>query len=162
MPRRLTDTAAKVLTPKAALAARKRWARAGKKVVFTNGVYDLLHPGHIQLLEKAASRGDRLIVGINTDASTRRLDKSGPPRPMNKLPARMRVVAALACVDAVTSFGEDTPLKLLSALKPDVLVKGADYKVSEVVGREHAKSVYLVPLKKGHSTTALLKKASKK
>jgi D-beta-D-heptose 7-phosphate kinase/D-beta-D-heptose 1-phosphate adenosyltransferase len=149
-------TAKKILSPKAAATWRNRRSR----VVFTNGVFDILHPGHIALLEKARSFGDYLIVGVNSDASVRRLDK-GAERPINPLKARQRVLAALACVDAVTTFGEDTPEKLLSILKPTVLVKGADYKASQVAGRQHAKKLRLVALKKGHSTTRLVKKLKK-
>lgn len=140
-----------------AAALRRRWARAGLRVAFTNGVFDILHAGHVELLEKAARLGERLIVGLNTDASARRLGK-GPQRPINKLKDRARVLAALACVDAVVPFGEDTPERLLSRLKPDVLAKGADYRPDQVAGRRHAGKVALIPLKRGCSTTALLKR----
>jgi len=136
---------------------RRRWGREGLKVVFTNGVFDLLHAGHADLLEKAARLGERLVVGVNTDASARRLGK-GPERPLNRLADRARLLAALACVDAVVPFGEDTPDALLAALKPDVLVKGADYRPSQVAGRAHAGKVVLIPLKKGYSTTALVER----
>ncbi len=137
---------------------RRGWKRARKKVVFTNGVYVILHPGHIALIEKARSLGDVLVIGVNSDASARRLGKKGPRRPINKLKDRMRVLAALAAVDAVVSFGEDTPEKLLSKLKPDVLVKGADYKAREVAGRQHVGRLVLIALTKGYSTTGLLKR----
>ncbi|MFH1726692.1 MAG: adenylyltransferase/cytidyltransferase family protein [Elusimicrobiota bacterium] len=146
---------AKILTPRRLAALRSRWARAGRRVVFTNGVFDILHPGHVDLLERARLLGDALIVGVNTDASARRLGK-GSGRPVNRLADRCRVLAALACVDAVTSFGEDTPESLLEKLRPDVLVKGADYTVDQVAGRRYAGRVALVRLKKGYSTTSLI------
>lgn len=154
MPRKRTDTAAKVLSRKQAVAWRRR--RKGERVVFAGGVYDILHPGHVELLEAAAAQGDHLIVGLNSDASVRRLNKKGPPRPVNKLKDRLRVIAALACVDAVTSFGENTPVELLAALKPDVLVKGADYRPEQVPERVHAGRLALLKLKRGYSTTGLL------
>ena len=147
----------KILTPAAAARARERWRRERRRVVFTNGVFDLLHAGHVDLLEKARALGDVLIVGVNADASVRRLGK-GPDRPINKLADRARVLAALACVDAVVAFSEDTPERLVARLKPDILVKGADYKPHQVAGRRHAGRVVLVPLKRGYSTTELLRK----
>jgi D-beta-D-heptose 7-phosphate kinase / D-beta-D-heptose 1-phosphate adenosyltransferase len=139
------------------LTLRQLWGWEGKTVVFTNGVYDLLHAGHVQLLEKARSLGDVLIVGLNSDASARRLDK-GPERPINRFEDRATVLGALSCVDAVIGFEEDTPAELLSRLKPDVLVKGGDYRKDQVAGREHAGRVAIVPLKKGYSTTSIVKK----
>lgn len=153
MPPRPTDTAAKVLSP----AAARAWRRGRRRVVFTNGVFDILHAGHVSLLERSRALGDFLVVGVNSDASVRRLGK-GPERPINPLKDRQRVLAALACVDAVTSFGEDTPERLLSLLKPDVLVKGADYRPDQVAGRRHAGKVVLLSLVKGRSTTAVVKK----
>jgi D-beta-D-heptose 7-phosphate kinase / D-beta-D-heptose 1-phosphate adenosyltransferase len=139
-----------------ASALRRRWAREGLRVVFTNGVFDLLHAGHVDLLEKAARLGDRLVVGLNTDASARRLGKKGPARPVNALKDRARVLGSLRCVDAVVPFGEDTPERLLAGLRPDVLVKGADYRPEQVAGRRHAGRVVLIALRRGYSTTALL------
>lgn len=136
---------------------RALWAFEGKKVVFTNGVYDILHAGHVQLLERAKSLGDILVVALNTDASVRRLNK-GPERPINRLADRAAVAAALACVDVVVAFPEDTPEKLLSVVKPDILVKGADYKASQIAGARHARKVARVPLKKGYSTTELVRR----
>lgn len=147
----------KLSTLKRLLTLRRLWAWEGKTVVFTNGVYDLLHAGHVQLLERAKALGDVLIVGLNTDQSARRLGK-GPERPINSLEDRATVVGALGCVDAVIGFAEDTPAALLSKLKPDVLVKGGDYKKEDVAGREHAKRVVIIPLKKGYSTTSIVKK----
>ncbi|MBI5200298.1 MAG: D-glycero-beta-D-manno-heptose 1-phosphate adenylyltransferase [Elusimicrobia bacterium] len=151
------STAAKFLSRPAAIAKRRAWKKAGKRVVFTNGVFDILHRGHVDLLEKARSLGDALIVGVNKDASVRRLNK-GPERPINKEADRVRVLSGLASVDAVTLFGEDTPAELLSALKPDILVKGADYKPDQVAGREHAGKVVLITLTKGYSTTSVVKR----
>jgi len=147
----------KVLSRPGALALRRRWSRRGLRVVFTNGVFDLLHAGHADILEKAAALGDRLVVGVNTDASARRLGK-GPGRPINRFADRARLLAALACVDAVVPFGEDTPEELLAELMPDVLVKGADYRPSQVAGRAHARKVVLIALKKGCSTTVLVER----
>lgn len=153
MPPRPTDSARKVL----GAAAARRWRRGRRRVVFTNGVFDILHAGHVSVLERARALGSYLIVGVNSDASVRRLGK-GPERPLNPLKDRMRVLAGLACVDAVTPFSEDTPERLLSELKPDILVKGGDYKASEVSGRGHAGKVVILPLVRGRSTTALVKK----
>lgn len=136
---------------------RQLWAWEGKKVVFTNGVYDLFHAGHVHMLERAKALGDVLIVGVNKDKSARRLGK-GPERPINRFEDRATVLCALSCVDAVIGFDQDTPLELVAALKPDVLVKGADYKRNEVAGREHAGKVVLVPLKRGYSTTGIVKR----
>lgn len=130
--------------------------RRGKKIVFTNGCFDLLHPGHIQSLERARNLGDILVVGLNSDGSVRRL--KGAPRPILPEEARAEVLAALECVDYVTVFREDTPLKLIQAVRPDILVKGADYNVSEIVGREFAKKVVRIPLKEGYSTTQIIKR----
>ena len=112
---------------------RQLWGWEGKKVVFTNGVFDILHAGHVALLQKSRKRGDILIFGINTDASARRLGKS-PGRPVNRLADRASILAALSCVDAVVSFNQDTPTELLSPLRPDILIKGADYKTSQIAG----------------------------
>lgn len=144
----------------------------GKKVVFTNGVFDLLHVGHVTYLEAARALGDVLVVGLNNDASVRRLNK-GPERPVNPEAARAKVLSALRCVDAVVIFGEDTPFDLISALRPDVLVKGGDYDPAVtdsndkryMVGSDVVKaaggSVVAIPLVSGYSTTALLAKAKR-
>lgn len=143
---------------KAALAAFLKKARAaGKKIVFTNGCFDILHAGHVSLLEFAKSRGDVLVLGINSDASVRRL--KGAARPVNKQADRGLVAAALEAADAVVFFGEDTPLNLIKFVRPDILVKGADYKACEVVGREYAGKVVLFKLLKGRSTTNIIKKS---
>jgi rfaE bifunctional protein nucleotidyltransferase chain/domain len=153
----VTASRDKIQSVKKLQRLRQLWAWEGKKVVFTNGVYDIFHAGHVHMLEKAKALGDVLIVGVNKDASARRLGK-GPERPINKFEDRATVLCALSCVDAVIGFDEDTPLALIAQLKPDVLVKGADYKKHQVAGREHAGKVVLVPLKKGYSTTGIVKK----
>ena len=162
MPRKRTDTRKKVMSAAAAAAWRRARGRRGQTVVFTNGVFDILHPGHIRLLEAAAALGDALILGVNSDASARGLGKSGPPRPVNRFADRARVLAALACVDAVVAFREPTPARLLSRLKPEILVKGADYSPKQVAGREHAGKLVLLPLARGHSTTGLLARLNAK
>ena len=129
--------------------------------MFTNGVFDLLHTGHIALLEAARTAGDALVVGVNTDASVRRLGK-GPDRPLVAEGERARVLAALAAVDCVVLFGEDTPLALIERLHPDVLVKGADYTRDTIVGAAEVEGwggrVVRVPLIEGKSTTDLVRK----
>lgn len=153
-------TAGKIISLKKALALRAALKKAGRKAVFTNGCFDLLHAGHIYSLEKARSFGDFLFLGLNSDASVRRL--KGQSRPINKVGDRALVLAALQAVDAVIVFGEDTPLKLLAALRPDTLVKGADYSNGTVAGAEYAGRVRLVPLLKGRSTTSLAAKLNRK
>jgi D-beta-D-heptose 7-phosphate kinase/D-beta-D-heptose 1-phosphate adenosyltransferase len=147
------DTRGKIVSLEKALALRARLRRAGKKVVFTNGCFDIVHAGHVFSLEKARSLGDFLFIGLNSDASVRRL--KGPSRPFNKAGDRAAVLAALAAVDAVIVFTEDTPLELVKVLRPDVLAKGADYRNSAVAGAQFAGKVALIPLLKGRSTTAL-------
>jgi len=130
-------------------------------VVFTNGVFDLLHPGHVMVLESARAAGASLIVGINDDASAARLHK-GPGRPFANVAARTRVVAALGAVDCIVVFSEDTPEDLLRTLTPDVLVKGGDYGLQQVVGREMVESwggrVLTIPFESGYSTTAMVER----
>jgi len=136
------------------------WRRAGKKIVFTNGVFDILHRGHVDYLAKAKSFGDILVVGLNSDASVRRL--KGKSRPVQKQADRATILLALRSVDYVVIFGEDTPDRLIRQVKPHVLVKGADYKVSEIVGAEFVMSyggtVRRVRLSKGRSTSGILRK----
>jgi D-beta-D-heptose 7-phosphate kinase/D-beta-D-heptose 1-phosphate adenosyltransferase len=127
-----------------------------RRIVFTNGVYDLLHAGHVTLLQKAKRLGDLLVVGLNSDASVRRL--KGPQRPMAPQADRGLVVAALEPVDYVAFFDEDTPYELIRRLKPDVLVKGGDYAQDQIVGRDLVKKVVRIPLVKGRSTSALIRK----
>lgn len=127
------------------------------KKVFTNGCFDLIHTGHIQYLNEAKKLGDYLIVGLNSDESVRRLNK-GPERPINKEEDRALQLAALQMVDAVVIFNEDTPYELLSKIKPDILVKGGDYAIEDIVGREFAKETRVIPFKEGYSTTNLINK----
>ena len=131
----------------------------GLKVVFTNGCFDILHRGHVEYLSKAADMGDVLVVGLNTDASVKRLKGEG--RPVNNEEDRALVLASLSFVDAVVLFGEDTPYELIEAVHPDVLVKGADYKTEEIVGYDivtsHGGIVDTIPLVNGYSTTKLIK-----
>ncbi len=133
--------------------------RAGL-LVFTNGCFDLLHPGHVHLLEAARALGDTLVVGLNTDRSLRAL--KGPDRPLVSEDARAQVLAALAAVNAVTLFDEDRPRTLIAALLPDVLVKGGDYEPSSVVGRKEVEAaggeVVILPFLAGHSTSALVER----
>jgi len=139
------------------IAARQEWRRAGRKVVFTNGCYDILHPGHIRLLESARSLGDVLILAINTDASVQRL--KGPTRPLIAEQDRAALAVALEAVDAVCFFDEDTPRELIAAVLPDVLVKGADWS-HFIAGREEVEAaggqVMALPLEPGYSTTGIV------
>jgi D-beta-D-heptose 7-phosphate kinase/D-beta-D-heptose 1-phosphate adenosyltransferase len=138
------------------------WRQAEQRIVFTNGCFDLLHPGHVSLLHQARHLGDRLIVGLNTDASIRRL--KGAQRPILPEQDRAAILSALEDVDMVVFFDEDTPLRLIDRLKPDILVKGADYRVEDVVGKSvveaYGGQVRLVDILKGHSTTAIARKLS--
>jgi rfaE bifunctional protein nucleotidyltransferase chain/domain len=130
-------------------------------VVFTNGVFDLIHPGHVELLERARHEGDALIVGVNSDASARRLEK-GRGRPVNAEASRVRVLAGFAAVDCVVLFDEDTPLDLIQRLEPDVLVKGADYARDAIVGADLVEAtggrVVRVPLVSGFSTSSIVER----
>jgi len=143
--------------------AAARWVAdlqaQGRLAVFTNGCFDLLHAGHVHYLEEARSLGDGLIVGVNTDASVARL-KKGPGRPLNREADRARVLAACACVDRVVLFAEDTPLALITLLTPDILVKGGDYRLDEIVGREvvlaRGGRVVALPFVPGYSTTGII------
>ncbi len=144
-------------TLKAKLAAARK---QGKKIVFTNGCFDILHAGHVSVLEFSRNKGDVLVVGVNSDASVRRL--KGPTRPVNTEKDRALVLAALESVSYVCVFKEDTPYNLIKVVRPDVLVKGGDYKPSEIVGREFAGKVVRFALLKGRSTTGIIKKVSSK
>jgi rfaE bifunctional protein nucleotidyltransferase chain/domain len=152
------DTAGKLMNRTQAVAWRDTVAGP---LVFTNGVFDLLHPGHVTLLETARSLGAALVVGLNTDASVRRLGK-GLDRPVNAEQSRARVLAALAAVDAVVMFDEDTPLELVQGLRPDVLVKGADYPRERIVGADFVEArggrVVRVPLVPETSTTRIVER----
>ncbi|GHT51683.1 hypothetical protein AGMMS49990_06490 [Endomicrobiia bacterium] len=144
----------RALTRKEMQAEVKKLQKAGKKIVFTNGCFDLLHLGHISLFKKAKSMGDVLIVAINSDKSLSCL--KGQKRPLVCQKDRAEQLLSLKSVDYVVVFGEQTPKEILSELRPDVLVKGKDYKLSEVVGREYAKKVYRFNFIKGKSTTNLI------
>lgn len=152
------DTSSKVRDRAAAAAWRR--GETGR-VVFTNGVFDLVHPGHVELLERARAEGDRLVVGVNSDASVRRLGK-GADRPLVPEGARARVLAGFAAVDCVVLFDEDTPLELIRTLGPDVLVKGADYTLDRIVGADVVQArggrVVRVPIVTGFSTTSLVER----
>ena len=134
----------------------RTWQQAGETVVFTNGCFDILHAGHVQYLQQAAQLGNHLIIGVNTDDSVRRL--KGQTRPFNHETDRARLLASLRDVDAVALFGEDTPTELIKKIRPDILVKGGDYKKEEVAGREYARTVEILPFKEGYSTTGLVEK----
>jgi rfaE bifunctional protein nucleotidyltransferase chain/domain len=149
-----------IVTDKDALDARlAAWRAAGKRVVFTNGCYDILHPGHVDLLARARALGDVLVLGLNSDDSVRRLGK-GPERPLNPFAARAFVAAHLESVDLVTVFDEDTPLALIERTRPDVLVKGGDWPLEAIVGGECVRArggqVLSLPLLEGWSTTGLV------
>lgn len=134
--------------------------RRGGTVVFTNGVFDLLHPGHVRYLTKARSFGDALIVGVNSDRSVRA--NKGPERPINRAEERVEILLSLSCVDAAAIFDEDTPLSIITQIQPDVLVKGADWGPNNIVGRNVVEArggrVVRVNLAEGFSTTNLIKK----
>jgi D-beta-D-heptose 7-phosphate kinase/D-beta-D-heptose 1-phosphate adenosyltransferase len=142
----------------AALAARSR--DAGKTIVFTNGVFDLLHPGHLRYLTQARDLGDLLIVGVNSDRSVSA--NKGESRPVTPELERVEILEALTCVDAVVVFDEDTPHAVISALQPDVLVKGADWPEDAIVGRDIVEArggrVVRVPVERGYSTTAIIER----
>ena len=153
-------TATKIVDPQSAAAMRQHWRAEGRQVVFTNGCFDILHVGHLQLLNAAAELGDRLIVGVNSDASVRRL--KGDSRPVTPEDQRMTLLAGLACVDQVVLFADDTPLELIRRLSPDVLVKGGDYTPDTVVGRDEVEAaggrVAILPLVPGLSTTNVIQR----
>ncbi|HAF96665.1 MAG: hypothetical protein A2X34_04220 [Elusimicrobia bacterium GWC2_51_8] len=153
------NTRSKLISLKKAVILRRALARKGKTAVFTNGCFDILHSGHITLLEKAGSLGDFLFLGLNSDASVKRL--KGPGRPVNSQKDRARLLSALCAVGAVVIFRSDTPLELIKALKPDILVKGADYTAPKIVGAAFAGRTVRIPLVKGRSTSALIGKLSK-
>jgi rfaE bifunctional protein nucleotidyltransferase chain/domain len=153
-------TESKILTRDQAIQQAKRWHAEGKQLVFTNGCFDIVHLGHIDYLEKARNLGDRLILGLNTDASVSCI--KGPLRPVVNEYARARLMAALEFVDAVTLFDEPTPLELIEAVQPDILVKGEDYSVANIVGADfvlgrggRVETISLVP---GYSTTKLIER----
>jgi D-beta-D-heptose 7-phosphate kinase/D-beta-D-heptose 1-phosphate adenosyltransferase len=149
------------MTREQAASQVKRWREKGLKVGFANGCFDLVHPGHVSLLRKAREQCDRLVVALNTDASVKRL--KGENRPIQDEASRAAVIGSLRSVDLVTLFGEDTPLELIRLLRPDVLIKGEDYRVHEVIGSDiigqWGGKVFLIPLEKGHSTTNIISRS---
>lgn len=152
-----------ILPPRRAARALQRLRRGGKRIVFTNGCFDLIHPGHVSLLERARALGDLLVVGVNSDRSVRLL--KGPGRPIMKLGERMEILAGLRAVDYVVPFGAETPAYLIRLIRPDILVKGGDYRKSEIVGRSTVEadggSVITIPLRRGHSSSRLTWRAAR-
>jgi rfaE bifunctional protein nucleotidyltransferase chain/domain len=152
--------ARRVLTRDEAVAFVAALRDQGRVVVFTNGVFDLLHPGHLRYLQSARALGDALIVGLNADSSVRR--NKGEKRPVTPQEERAEILSALECVDAVVFFDEDTPAAIVSALQPDILVKGADWPADQIVGRDTVEArggrVVRVAIEEGYSTTAILEK----
>jgi len=150
----------KIVTRQQIQEITARLRNAGRKIVFTNGCFDILHIGHLELLEAARGRGDTLIVGLNSDNSVRRL--KGSERPLNREADRARILAALETVDYVVIFEEDTPRQLIEAIIPDILVKGGDYNLDTIVGRDfveaHGGTVIVFPLVQGKSTSDLIEK----
>lgn len=128
----------------------------GKSVVFTNGCFDLLHPGHIKLLREAKSKGNILVVGLNSDASIRRI--KGKTRPILDERARAELLSAISYVDYVVIFNENTPYELIKSIRPDCLIKGEDWKKDKIIGREFVKKIYRIKFFPGYSTTAIIKK----
>ena len=155
----LNNISNKLLSLEELLLKLPTWKREGK-IVFTNGCFDILHLGHLDYLDKASEMGHKLIVGLNTDASVKRL--KGASRPVNNEQARAMVLASLAIVDAVVLFKEDTPYELIQRIVPNVLVKGSDYSVEEIVGHdivlENGGSVIPIDLLEGYSTTSIIEK----
>jgi len=139
------------------------WRATQQRIVFTNGCFDILHHGHLDLLAKAADQGNKLVVALNTDASVQRL--KGPERPVTNEQDRLFQVASLLCSDAVCLFDEDTPAELIHLLRPDVLVKGGDYTIDKIVGADHVMSyggrVEIIPFVSGYSTTSLIDRIKK-
>lgn len=150
----------KILDPEQLQRQLNIWRLTDKKIVFTNGCFDILHLGHVEYLSKAASEGNALVLGLNTDASVKRL--KGPERPVNNQSARAQILASLFFVDAVVLFDEDTPEQLIKAVRPDVLIKGSDYSIDKIVGADFVQSygglVTTVDLVQGYSTTGLIER----
>jgi len=150
----------RVVTLEEAVAWREALGRQGRRVVFTNGVFDILHPGHVRYLARARACGDALVVAVNSDRSVRA--NKGPTRPVHPEAERAEVVAALAVVDLAVVFDDDTPHAVIGAIQPDVLVKGADWPADQIVGRDIVEArggvVIRMPVEEGHSTTAVLER----
>jgi len=153
-----------LLSLEEAVKIRKECRRRGKKVVFTNGCFDIIHVGHIRLLKEASKLGDVLIIGLNSDDSVRKI--KGPARPINSLSDRAEVLSSIRYVDYITAFEEETPRRLISLLLPDVLVKGGDYRKDEIVGADVVEAeggkVVTIPLVEGKSTTKLIERIRNK
>jgi len=156
----LQQTSDKICEIKEALQRREAWKQANDQVVFTNGCFDILHLGHVDYLEKARQTGTKMIVGLNSDDSVRIL--KGPERPVNNEYARARIIASLQFVDLVIVFNEQTPLKLITQLMPDILVKGDDYSIETIVGAKEVMAaggqVKTIPLVPSYSTTGIIQK----
>lgn len=148
----------KILSREELLKNCNAWRLKGRKIVFTNGCFDILHHGHLDLLAKAATLGNVLVVGLNTDSSVQRL--KGPARPVTHEQDRLFQLASLLCTDAVCLFDEDTPEELIKLIRPDVLVKGGDYTIDKIVGadfvQQHGGEVSIIPYVEGYSTTGLI------
>jgi rfaE bifunctional protein nucleotidyltransferase chain/domain len=154
------NSESKIIDLPSAVQQVEEWRKKGEKIVFTNGCFDLVHIGHVDYLEKARNLGSKLVLGLNTDQSISRI--KGPQRPIVPQYSRARVMAALGFVDAVIFFEEDTPIRLIEALKPDILVKGDDYTLERIIGADfvinNGGSVQTVPLVKGFSTSNIINK----
>jgi D-glycero-beta-D-manno-heptose 1-phosphate adenylyltransferase len=154
----------KIMTKEAALTKVEQLKNAGKKTVFTNGCFDIIHPGHVDYLFHARDLGDFLVLGLNTDYSVKLLNKA-PNRPINNENTRALVLAGLSCVDAIVFFNEQTPLELIQFLLPDVLVKGSDYTLENIIGYDvvikNGGSVKTVPMIEGYSTTKMIERIVK-
>jgi rfaE bifunctional protein nucleotidyltransferase chain/domain len=153
----------KILPLEKAMPVIDGWKEKGQKIVFTNGCFDIIHLGHLDYLEKSRTIGDKLVVGLNTDRSVRQL--KGPGRPINSEHARARMLAALSFVDMIIAFDEETPLELIKQVKPDILIKGNDYKIENIVGSDFVLGsggeVKTIELLEGYSTTSLIEKIKK-
>lgn len=157
------ETSRKILPLDKGINKINEWKKNGHKVVFTNGCFDILHLGHLDYLEKSRNLGDRLVIGLNTDGSVRQL--KGPNRPINSELSRARMLAALAFVDLVIAFDEETPLELIKKVKPDILIKGKDYSIENIVGAEfvlgNGGEVKTIEILEGYSTTEIINKIKK-
>ncbi len=156
----MSPVSKKIISQEQAIQLRNSWRESGESVVFTNGCFDIIHLGHLDYLEKARAKGDKLIVGLNTDLSIRQI--KGPDRPVQDQKSRAMLLASMEFVDAVIMFEEETPEKLINLILPDILVKGSDYEISNIVGAktviEHGGKVETLELVKGYSTTNIIKK----
>jgi rfaE bifunctional protein nucleotidyltransferase chain/domain len=154
------ETSRKILDHETGPDVIRSWKEEGLKIVFTNGCFDILHLGHLDYLEKSRNLGDKLVIGLNTDRSVRKI--KGPGRPINSEKARARMLAALVFVDAVIPFDEETPLELIKKVQPDILVKGKDYRIENIVGADfvmgNGGEVKTIDLIEGYSTTDLIEK----